>query len=90
MSEVRIPPTLRSATAGAKLVAVDGATVREVVTGLVATYPELGSRLLDGAGGINGFVNVFLNGTDVRHLGGLDTPVVERDSLVLLPAMAGG
>jgi molybdopterin converting factor small subunit len=90
MSEIRIPPTLRSATAGAKLVEIDGGTVREVVDGLVAAYPELASRLIDPAGGINAFVNVFVNGTDVRHLGGLDTPVVARDSLVLLPAMAGG
>lgn len=90
MSEIRIPPTLRSATDGAKLVQVEGATVRDVVSGLVSTYPELRSRLLDAEGGVNGFVNVFLNGTDVRYLGGLETPVGERDSLVLLPAMAGG
>ena len=90
MSEVRIPPVLRSATSGAKLVPVDGASVREVIDALVATYPALAPTLLDRDGGINHFVNVFLNGTDVRHLDGLETPVGERDSLVLLPAMAGG
>jgi molybdopterin synthase sulfur carrier subunit len=90
MSEIRIPPTLRSATSGAKLVQVEGESVRELVSGLVAAYPELSSRLLDPAGEINAFVNVFLNGTDVRHLDGLDTRVQGRDSLVLLPAMAGG
>jgi molybdopterin converting factor small subunit len=90
MSEVRIPPTLRGATSGTKLVQIGGSTVREVVARLVAAYPDLAPRLIDGEGEINRFVNVFVNGTDVRHLGGLDTPVVDRDSLVLLPAMAGG
>jgi molybdopterin synthase sulfur carrier subunit len=90
MSEIRIPPTLRSATAGAKLVKVEGSTVREVVDGLVVAYPELSVRLFDVEGRINAFVNVFLNGVDVRHLDGLETPVADRDALVLLPAMAGG
>jgi molybdopterin synthase sulfur carrier subunit len=90
MSAVRIPPTLRTATSGAKLVDVGGSTVREVVHGLVSTYPALSAQLLDAEGGLNRFVNVFLNDTDVRHLDGLDTPVGEGDSLVLLPAMAGG
>ena len=90
MSAVRIPPTLRTATSGEKLVQVNGSTIREVVDGLVAAYPGLGPQLLDGEGGVNRFVNVFLNDTDVRHLDGLDTAVGERDSVVLLPAMAGG
>lgn len=90
MSAVRIPPTMRTATAGAKVVDVAGATVREVVGRLVASYPALGPQLLDGVGEINVFVNVFVNDTDMRHLGGLDTPVGDRDAVVLLPAMAGG
>ncbi len=90
MSVVRIPPTLRTATAGTKLVEVAGATVHEVVANLVATYPGLGPQLLADDGTMNRFVNVFLNDTDVRHLDGLETAVGERDSLVLLPAMAGG
>ena len=90
MSRVRIPPTLRTATAGTKLVDVDGATVQEVVDNLVATYPALAPQLLAADGQVNGFVNVFLNDTDVRHLEGFGTAVTERDSIVLLPAMAGG
>jgi molybdopterin synthase sulfur carrier subunit len=90
MSSVRIPPTLRTATSGAKVVDVGGGTVREVVGRLVSTYPALAQQLLDGDGELNRFVNVFLNDTDVRHLGGLDAPVGERDTVVLLPAMAGG
>jgi len=90
MSAVRIPPTLRTATSGEKLVQVHGTTIREVVDALVVAYPALAHQLLDGQGGINRFVNVFLNDTDVRHLDGLNTAVGERDSVVLLPAMAGG
>jgi molybdopterin converting factor small subunit len=90
MSTVRIPPTLRSATGGAKQVEVAGSTVREVVGGLVAAYPALGDQLLAADGGLNRFVNAFLNDTDVRHLQALDTPVGDFDTIVLLPAMAGG
>ena len=90
MSTVRIPPTLRVATAGAKQVHVPGGTVREVVTGLVTLYPGLEAQLLASDGDLNRFVNAFLNDTDIRHLQLLDTPVGEDDTLVLLPAMAGG
>ncbi len=90
MSTVRIPPTLRVATGGAKQVQVPGGTVREVVTGLVALHPGLEAQLLAPGGDLNRFVNAFLNDTDVRHLQDLDTPVGEADTLVLLPAMAGG
>ena len=90
MSTVRIPPTLRVATGGAKQVEVAGGTVREVVTEIVALHPGLESQLLAPDGDLNRFVNAFLNDTDVRHLQALDTPVGEADTLVLLPAMAGG
>ena len=90
MSTVRIPPTLRVATGGAKQVQIPGGTVREVVTGLVALHPGLGSQLLGQDGDLNRFVNAFLNDTDVRHLQNLDTPVGDADTLVLHPAMAGG
>lgn len=90
MSTVRIPPTLRASTGGTKLVEVPGATVREVITGLVALHPGLESQLIAPDGDLNKFVNAFLNDTDVRHLQSLDTPVGDGDTLVLLPAMAGG
>ena len=90
MSTVRIPPTLRAATGGEKLVTVPGGTVREVINELVSAHPGLGSQLLTQDGDLNRFVNAFLNDTDVRHLQALDTPVGEADTLVLLPAMAGG
>jgi adenylate cyclase len=90
MSTVRIPPTLRTATGGEKLVSVPGGTVREVIRGLVDAHPGLESQLLSQDGDLNRFVNAFLNDTDVRHLQALETPVGEGDTLVLLPAMAGG
>jgi molybdopterin converting factor small subunit len=90
LSTVRIPPTLRPSTGGAKLVEIRGGTVREVLAGLVAAHPGLAPQLLTPDGDLNRFVNAFLNDTDVRHLQSLDTPVGEGDTLVLLPAMAGG
>ncbi len=90
MSAVRIPPVLRAATGGQKQVAVVGATVGEVIDALVAAYPGLEQQLRAPDGSLNRFVNVFLNDTDIRHLDALATPVGERDTVVLLPAMAGG
>jgi sulfur-carrier protein len=90
MSTVRIPPTLRASTGGEKLVSVPGGTVREVIAGLVEAHPALESQLIGQDGDLNRFVNAFLNDTDVRHLQALETPVADGDTLVLLPAMAGG
>jgi molybdopterin synthase sulfur carrier subunit len=90
MSAVRIPPVLRTATGGQKQVQVAGDTVGEVLSGLASAYPSLATQLLTPDGDINRFVNVYLNDTDVRHLQALSTPVGERDTLLLLPAMAGG
>ena len=90
MSTVRIPPTLRTATGGEKRVEVEGATVRDCVSALVAAHPGLEAQLIGQDGDLNPFVNAFLNDTDIRHLEGLDTAVGATDTLALLPAMAGG
>ncbi|HYU51187.1 MAG TPA: ubiquitin-like small modifier protein 1 [Candidatus Limnocylindria bacterium] len=90
MSAVRIPPVLRTATGGQKQVQVAGDTVGEVLSGLASAYPSLATQVLTPDGDINRYVNVYLNDTDVRHLQALSTPVGERDTLLLLPAMAGG
>ena len=90
MSTVRIPPTLRTATGGEKRVEVEGATVRDCVSALVAAHPGLEAQLIGQDGDLNPFVNAFLNDTDIRHLEGLDTAVGATDTLTLLPAMAGG
>jgi MoaD family protein len=90
MSAVWIPQVLRAAVGGEKQVQLEGGTVRELVGALVTRYPSLKQQLLDDGGDLNRFVNVYVNGQDVRYLAGLDTPVTDRDEVRLLPAMAGG
>jgi molybdopterin synthase sulfur carrier subunit len=90
MSKVYIPQVLRSDVGGAKTLDVHGGTVGEVVEALVEQHPALGGRLMAPEGGLHRFVNVYVNGQDVRYLSGLETPVQERDEVRLLPAIAGG
>ena len=90
MSVVKIPTVLRPQVGGNKEVELGGATVGELVTALTAQYPSLKSQLMTDGGDLNRFVNVYVNGQDVRYLAGLDTPVTDRDEVRLLPAMAGG
>ncbi len=90
MSTVYIPAVLRPAVGGAKSLDLEGGSIRAVVDALVARHPSLGSQLLSEDGDLNRFVNVYVNGQDVRYLDGLDTPVAPSDEVRLLPAMAGG
>ena len=90
MSTVKIPPVLRSSTGGEKEVGAEGSNVGEVLRSLAARHPETERQLFSEDGRLNRYVNVYLNDEDVRVLDGLDTPVGESDTLVILPAMAGG
>ena len=90
MSTVKIPPVLRSSTGGEKEVAASGASVGEVLRALAGEHPDTERQLFAEDGRLNRYVNVYLNDEDVRVLQGLDTPVGESDTLVILPAMAGG
>lgn len=90
MTAVRIPSVLRPSVGGQKELDVDGGTVGELIDALVARFPSLRDQLLTGDGELNRFVNVYVNGQDVRYLDGLRTPVESRDEVRLLPAMAGG
>jgi sulfur-carrier protein len=90
MSTVFIPAVLRPNVGGAKSLELDGGSIRAVVDALVERHPSLGGQLLTEDGELNRFVNVYVNGQDVRYLEGLDTPVAEADEVRLLPAMAGG
>lgn len=90
MSVVRLPQVLRQQANGERAIEVDGATVGDAVQALVGRHPGLASQLLTAEGELHRFVNVYLNGRDVRYLGGLDTPVEARDEIRLLPAIAGG
>jgi sulfur-carrier protein len=89
MSTVRIPPVLRDAAGGERQVTANGDTVAAVLEDLFARYPELRRRVTDD-GDLSPFVNVYVNDRDVRYRDGLDTPVVADDTVILLPAMAGG
>ena len=73
-----------------KQVDVAGGTVGEVLNGLVAQFPALREQLMTSDGDLNRFVNVYINGRDVRYEQELATPVADSDTLILLPAMAGG
>jgi molybdopterin converting factor small subunit len=90
MSTVFIPSVLRANVGGVKSLDVDGESIRGVVDTLVERHPALKGQLLTDDGDLNRFVNVYVNGQDVRYLAGLDTPVVASDEVRLLPAMAGG
>jgi molybdopterin converting factor small subunit len=90
VSTVRIPPVLRAQAGGAKTLDLAGATVGEVLDALVAAHPGLRAQLFTVEGALNRFVNVYVDGQDVRYTGELAAAVGERDEVVILPAMAGG
>ena len=90
MPTAKIPPVLRPATGGEREVAVDGATVGEALRSLASQHAETERQLFGEDGELNRYVNVYKNDEDVRVLEGLDTPLSESDTLMILPAMAGG
>ena len=90
MSIVKIPPVLRNSTGGAKEVEADGQSVGELLRSVATEHPDTERQLFAEDGQLNRYVNVYLNDEDVRVLDGLETPVQESDTLVILPAMAGG
>lgn len=89
MTVVRIPPVLRPEVGGRRDVTVDAGTVREALHKLVAEYPSLEGRVLAGDQ-VPSFLNVFVDGEDVRLHEGLDTALGPESALLLLPAVAGG
>jgi molybdopterin converting factor small subunit len=90
VTAVRIPPVLRAQAGGAKEVAASGGTVGEILSAVVEQHPGLREQIFTGDGTLHRFVNVYLNGRDVRYEGELAAPVAEHDTIILLPAMAGG
>jgi molybdopterin converting factor small subunit len=87
---VRIPTILRSYTGGAAEVSAEQGTLREVISGLDAAFPGIGGRILDDAGKLRRFVNVYVGEEDVRFTQGLDTPVPSGAQVSVIPAVAGG
>jgi sulfur-carrier protein len=90
VTAVRIPPVLRAQAGNNKQVDVTGSTVGEALQALIEQFPGLRDQLLTPDGGLNRFVNVYINGRDVRYEQELSTPVAASDTVILLPAMAGG
>jgi molybdopterin synthase sulfur carrier subunit len=82
VSVIRIPPTLRAETGGEREVIVEGQTVRDLLDDLTVRFPGLNGQLE--------YANVYVGGEDIRTRDGYDTPVAESDTVILLPAMAGG
>jgi sulfur-carrier protein len=89
VSVVRIPPTLRQETNGEREILADGDNVRELLDDLTSRFPALRERILR-EDEVAPFVNVYVDGEDVRTRRGMDTPVEEASTVILLPAMAGG
>jgi molybdopterin converting factor small subunit len=89
MSLIRIPPQLRGEVGGVREVPADGGTVRELLDDLMARFPGLRPQLVEDDD-LAPFVNVYVEGEDVRTLDGLDTSVDVGSTVILLPAMAGG
>ncbi len=90
MPTIKVPPVLRQHTDGEAEVAVNGGTVGDALRALAERYPSTKDQLFSPEGDLNRYVNVYLNDEDVRVLDGLDTAASESDTVVILPAMAGG
>ena len=87
---IRIPTPLRKFTEGKSEVDVEGGTIREVFDDVENRHGGLQEKIFDDSGEIRRFINVFVNGEDVRHSQGLDTPVKDGDEVSVVPAIAGG
>jgi sulfur-carrier protein len=90
MAKIKIPPVLRPSVGGEKEVQAGGDDVGAVLRALAELHPATQEQLFGADGTLNRYVNVYLNDEDVRVLDGLETTVSESDTLVILPAMAGG
>jgi molybdopterin synthase sulfur carrier subunit len=90
MPTIKVPPVLRPQTDGESEVSVEGGTVGDVLQALAERYPATRDQLFSPEGDLNRYVNVYLNDEDVRVLNGLETGAGESDTVVILPAMAGG
>lgn len=87
---VRIPQPLRSLTGDQATVKGEGGTLDMLVTHLEGAYPGIRARVMDESGQLRRFVNVYVNGDDVRFIDGLGTPLKDGDEVSIVPAVAGG
>ena len=87
---VRVPATLRALTAGESEISVEGDTVAAVLDSLESSHPGFKERILDDAGELRRFVNLFVSDDDVRFLDGISTEMAPGETLSIVPAVAGG
>jgi len=87
---VRVPTPLRKFTQGADEVDAYGNTIRSIVEDLEKNYPGIKERICDETGKVRRFVNVYVNGDDIRFLQNLETALKEGDNISIVPAIAGG
>jgi sulfur-carrier protein len=90
MAKIRIPTPLRKFTGGAEEIAAEGATVSQIVADMESRYPGIKERLCEPDGRVRRFVNIYVNGDDIRFLKNLDTAVASNDEVSIVPAIAGG
>ena len=90
MATVKIPPVLRASVGGEREVTAEGSNIGDVLRSLAERYPETQRQLFDEGGELNRYVNVYLGDEDVRVMDGLQTAVDPDDTIMILPAMAGG
>lgn len=90
MAQIYLPTPLRRLTAGQARVVANGRTVEEALASLERQFPGLREQLREPTGEVRGFINVFVNGTEIRELAGPATPLSDGDEISIVPAMAGG
>lgn len=88
--KVRIPTPLQKLTAGKGEVTGEGATIKEVFTGLESKFPGFRERLYDESGALRRFINIYVNEEDIRFLNGEATALKDGDDVSVIPAIAGG
>ncbi|HEY3248602.1 MAG TPA: MoaD/ThiS family protein [bacterium] len=90
MASVYIPSPLRRLTGGRGQTASAARSIREMLDDLERQFPGMKAELCDERGDVRSFINTFVNGTEIRQLRGLDTPLADADEVSIIPAMAGG
>ncbi|MEZ4553437.1 MAG: MoaD family protein [Dehalococcoidia bacterium] len=88
--QVHVTSVIQKAVDGQREFAADGSTVAELIEDIERRYPGFRSQIMDGAGQLHRFVNIYLNDEDIRYLGGAETTLKDGDQVSILPALAGG
>ena len=90
MITIRIPSPLRSYTDGQNNILVVGSSVKEVLMDLIVQYPTLKVHMFTDTEELRPFINIFLGDEDIRYLQGIDTPIKNGETLLIIPSIAGG